>query len=441
MTRPPFAAPAARTPSGRQGRVPFPFPAMDEYARHLLQEHLDADTVHVEAHLPGTVDIERLRAAFTRTLAGHPTLRVRQSNSRWWHRRYHWEPAPIDPAAVAATADLGATRHRALTQSPPLATGPPLRLETAPAPGGGTALLLTAAHTLADAGTCLRLLCDLADQYSGTPGGERSTGSAGRRSAGSADASAAATDRPGRPVRIAPAASPSPGTGVHLSVLPLPRTGANRPHPRPTVNDLLLTAVQLTLAEWNHRHGHPTGPIHLSVPIDDRPYGPLAHGAPMGNHNHLATIRAGTPAPDAGAAALLGRISEQTRAAKATPVTGGGLVAGLVSTPWLPVGAKAPLTRALRRVAAPWTSTALVSNLGRVTHPLDFGPAGPAGALWFSAPVRMPRGLSVSALTLDGRLHLAVRHCHQLLDPPAAAELARRCAENLEELAREGRRR
>lgn len=439
MIRPSFAAPAARTPSGRQGRVPFP--AMDEYSRHLLQEHLDADTVHVEAHLPGTVDIERLRAAFTRTLAGHPALQVRQCDSRWWHRRYHWEPAPIGPTAVAATGDLGTTRHRALTEPPPLAAGPPLRLETAPAPGGGTALLLTAAHTLADAGTCLRLLCDLADHYSGTPGGGRSVGATAPRgpSVGSADGSAAGTDRGGRPVRIAPAASPSPGTGVHLSVLPLPHTGADRP--RPTVNDLLLTAVQLTLAEWNHRHDHPTGPIHLSMPIDDRPYGPLAPGAPMGNHNHLATIRAGTPAPGSGAATLLGRISAQTRAAKAAPVTGGGLVAGLVSTPWLPVGAKAPLTRALRRAAAPWTSTALVSNLGRVTHPLDFGPAGPPDALWFSAPVRMPRGLSVSALTLDGRLHLAVRHCHQLLDRPAAAELARRCAENLDSLAREGRRR
>ncbi|MFD4246924.1 condensation protein [Streptomyces sp. NPDC058525] len=436
---------------------------MDEYSRHLLQEHRDADTVHLEAHLPGTVDVERLRTAFIRTLASHPRLQVRQADSRWWHRRYHWEPTAIDHTAVAATADLGRTRHRALTEPPPLAPGPPLRLETAPAPGGGTALLLTAAHTLADAGSCLRLLCDVADHYAGAPAGQRSGipaghhpggragqrsgipavhhpgGRAGQRSGGPADAPVTVIARGGRPARIAPAQDPTPGTGVHLSVLPLARTGAKPP--QPTVNDLLLTAVQLTLAEWNHRHGHPTGPIHLSMPIDDRPHGPLAPGAPMGNHNHLATIRAEAPAPDAGAVTLLGRISAQTRAAKAAPVTGGGLVAGLVSTPWLPIGAKAPLTRALRRIAAPWTSTALVSNLGRVTHPLDFGPAGPADALWFSAPVRMPRGLSVSALTLGGRLHLAVRHCHQLLAEPAAAELARRCAEILDALARDGGRR
>ncbi|MGW6919540.1 condensation protein, partial [Kitasatospora sp. NPDC054939] len=247
---------------------------------------------------------------------------------------------------------------------------------------------------------------------------------------------------------------PSPGTGVHLSVLPLPPplplppTGQGRTPaggaapPRPTVNDLLLTAVHLTLADWNRRHGRPPGPIHLSMPVDDRPHGPLAPHAPMGNHNHLATVRTDTPppAPDA-AATVLDRIGAQTRAAKATPVADGGPVAALVSTPWLPVGAKAPLTRALRRLAAPWTSTALVSNLGRVAHPLDFGPAGRADALWFSAPVRMPRGLSVGALTLDGRLHLTVRHCHRLLAEPAAAEIAGRCAELLAALAADGRRR
>jgi NRPS condensation-like uncharacterized protein len=437
VTRPPFPARAGRTP-GRQGRVPFS--AMDEYSRHLLQEHLDADTVHLEAHLPGAVDIDRLRHAFVRTMAAHPGLQVRQSDARWWHRRHHWELAPLTPAAVARTADLGHTRHRALTDPPLLSCGPPLRLETAPVPGGGTAVLLTAAHTLADGGTCLRLLCDLADRYSGaSPGGSAAFPPRADRYSPPGPLS----PRGGRPARIAPSRKDDPapdrGTGVHLGVLPL--TGVSPHLPHSTVNDVLLTAVQLTLSEWNHRHGRPTGPIHLSMPVDDRPHGPLAPGAPMGNHNHLATIRAEAPLPGPeGAAILLNRITAQTRAAKAAPA-GSGLVAALVSTPWLPIGAKGPLTRALRRAAAPWTSTALVSNLGRVTHPLDFGSAGRTRALWFSAPVRMPRGLSVSALTLDDRFHLSIRHCHRLLDAPAAAEIAQRCAETLDTLTAAGRRR
>lgn len=426
--------PAARSSSGRQGR--FPFPAVDEYSRHLLQEQLDADTVHLEAHLPGTIDLDRLRAAFTRTLAGHPRLQVRQAEPRWWHRRYHWEPAALGSDAVTAAADPERARHWALSAPPPLAAGPPLRLQAAPAPDGGTVLVLTVAHTLADAGSCLRLLGDLAEQYSGT--------------AAPVPAAATRDRRPGpgpwpvprsggRPARIAPATrpDPAPGTDVHLSVLPVPELPvgwAVSDGPTPTVNDLLLTAVQLSLAEWNRQHGHPAGPIHLSMPVDDRPHGPLAPGALMGNHNHLATIRDSAPHSAPEAAQALHRISAQTHAAKVARTGGPGLTAALVSAPWLPVGVKAPLTRALRRLAAPWTSTALVSNLGRVAHPLDFGPAGRASALWFSAPVRMPRGLSVSALTLDGRLHLAVRHCHRLLDQAAAAEIARACAATLDAL-------
>ncbi|MGW6917164.1 condensation protein, partial [Kitasatospora sp. NPDC054939] len=198
MTRPSPGTPAARTASGRQGRVPFP--ATDEYTRHLLQEHRDADTVHLEAHLPGDLDLPRLRAAFTRTLAAHPGLRVRQAQARWWHRRYHWEPAPPGPA-VAAADDLAGARDRALNAPPPLTAGPPLRVETAPLPGGGTALLLTAAHTLADAGTCLRLLCDLADHYAGTPAGH---------DAPPTGPSAPSPGRAARPLRPPPAAPPPP---------------------------------------------------------------------------------------------------------------------------------------------------------------------------------------------------------------------------------------
>ncbi|MFG2821666.1 condensation protein [Kitasatospora sp. NPDC048365] len=422
---------------------------MDEYSRHLLQEQVDADTVHLEAHLPGSLDLERLRAAFARALDGHPRLRVRQSDSRWWHRRYHWEPAAPGPGAVTAAADPDRARRLALADPPPLAAGPPLRLQAAPAPGGGTVLVLAAAHTLADAGSCLRLLCDLAEQYSGAavPAPAAPASVVGIRGVG--QGLRPAPGFAGRPARIAPTAhlAPAPGTGVHLSVLPLPAPPVPRAGstwPRVTVNDLLLTAVRLTLAEWNRRHGRQDRPIHLSMPVDDRLDGPLASGAAMGNQNHLATIRDQPPHPapppgTTGAAdTALRQISSQTRAAKAARTDGPGLTAALVSAPWLPVGVKAPLTRALRRAAAPWTSTALVSNLGRVDHPLDFGPAGQAMALWFSAPVRMPRGLSVSALTLNGRLHLAVRHCHQLLDQAAAAEIAQSCAEALDALSAQG---
>ncbi|MPY64478.1 condensation protein, partial [Streptomyces spongiae] len=98
--------------------------------------------------------------------------------------------------------------------------------------------------------------------------------------------------------------------------------------------------------------------------------------------------------------------------------------AALLTAPWAPVGVRAALTRGLRRAAAPWTSTTLLSNIGRVPYPLDFGEeAGRARAVWFSAPARMPRGLTVTTASTAGRLHLALRWSRTLLGHDDGAHL------------------
>ncbi|MZE76289.1 condensation protein, partial [Streptomyces sp. SID5475] len=71
-----------------------------------------------------------------------------------------------------------------------------------------------------------------------------------------------------------------------------------------------------------------------------------------------------------------------------------------------------------------WTSTALVTNIGRVPYALHFGDAGRATAVWFSAPARMPRGLSVAAASTGGRLHVTLRWSRALLGDAAGAHLA-----------------
>lgn len=89
----------------------------------------------------------------------------------------------------------------------------------------------------------------------------------------------------------------------------------------------------------------------------------------------------------------------------------------------LPVTVRAALTRGLRRAAGPWTSTTLLSNIGRVPYPLDFGDAGRAYAVWFSAPARLPRGLTVTTASTAGRLHLALRWSKTLLSHGDGAHL------------------
>ncbi|GDY65923.1 hypothetical protein SAV14893_053160 [Streptomyces avermitilis] len=95
-----------------------------------------------------------------------------------------------------------------------------------------------------------------------------------------------------------------------------------------------------------------------------------------------------------------------------------------MTAPVVPVPWRAALTRGLRRAAAPWTSTTLLSNIGRIPYALDFGDtAGRARAVWFSAPARMPRGLTVTTASTAGRLHLALRWSRTLLSHGDGAHL------------------
>ncbi len=65
--------------------------------------------------------------------------------------------------------------------------------------------------------------------------------------------------------------------------------------------------------------------------------------------------------------------------------------------------------------------------LGRIDEPPSFGPdAGETTELWFSAPARMPCGLSLGAATVGGQLHLAFRYRHPLFSPDAARRFADR---------------
>ncbi|MCE4948477.1 condensation protein, partial [Streptomyces albulus] len=184
---------------------------------------------------------------------------------------------------------------------------------------------------------------------------------------------------------------------------------------------------------WNALHDRPAAPVIVTMPIDDRPRGPHM---PIGNGTRLTPVAfpptpsrstARPQAPTPTVTHLLHHTATRTRALKsATPGPQLGFPSAALTSLPLPVGARRALTRALRALAAPWTPTALLSNIGRVPYPLDFGDTGGrATAVWFSAPARMPRGLSITtATTRDGdRIHLALRWSRALLDDAAAARL------------------
>ncbi|WKX69286.1 condensation protein [Streptomyces sp. XD-27] len=454
---PPPARPAGPGRPAAAGPLPrVPFPTVDEVSRHCFQEQ-EPETIHIEIHLPGRPEPGRLRDAFHQALRRHPRILMRQASSNWWRRWYEWELTDgpdLDPVSfpLPAADALAAARARALDRCPPLELSPPIRLEQVTTPDEpGCVLLLTINHTALDGPSALRILATAATLYSGredAPAPPPARAASGPGPTRWASRSGSRTARGGsRPARIAAdTRTPgTPGNGMLLLDLPVP---ARPPHPgrgspgtepgggtavRPTVNDRLLVATCLTAARWNHLHDRPAAPVRITMPVDDRS---RAAEMPIGNGTRLVEVGFGrqerTDAelltaehPDPAAVArLVHRTAELTRALKARPTAQLGVAGTLLTAPLLPVGLRAALTRGVRRAAAPWTSTTLLSNIGRVAFPLDFGDAGRARAVWFSAPARMPRGLTFTCASTGGRLHLTLRWSRALLDDAAGAALA-----------------
>ncbi|MFE9700669.1 condensation protein [Streptomyces sp. NPDC006270] len=415
----------AQQPRARGGRprpglpVRVPFPVVDEVARHCAQD-AEPNTVHIEIHLPGRVDEGRLRSAFAEALARHPRALMRERPRGPFARRYEWElTARAEPDPVSfpppGPGALARARARALGQAPPLTASPPLRLDVVEEPGRkGCVLVFAVHHAALDGPACMRLAATAAEIYgahrSPPPPAPARVASEPLRGA----APAAPSARPARVAAGSPGPGAEPGNAMLLVELPVPRRESGAPY---TVNDQLMVATALTVAEWNRAQGAPGAdrrPLRITMPVDDRTRGPEM---PIGNGTRLVEVgfAASEPVPGADVAALLRATAERTRALKARPRPPLGRSASLLTAPVLPVAARAAFTRGLRVLAGPWTSTTLLSNIGRVPYPFDFGEAGRATAVWLSAPARMPRGLTFTTASTGGRLHLALRWSRTLL--------------------------
>ncbi|MDN0194413.1 condensation protein [Streptomyces sp. S.PNR 29] len=396
--------------------VRIPFPVVDEVSRHCLQEE-EPETVHIEVHLPGHLDPTRLRKAFTEALLRHPRILMREAPGPWYRRRYEWELTADPDVEVVSFPPSGRdalrdARTRALAQAPPLSASPPIRLEVVE-----SVLFLTINHTALDGPACLRVLATAAELYGGRDNSPAAS------PARPSDAPGGPQDLPAswsRPARVAPGTpEPSPGNGLLVTELPLPHRPKGSPY---TVNDQLMVATALTIAHWNREHGVRPRPLRITMPVDDRPRDTTM---PIGNGTRLVEVPfAPQELVPSDMPGLLRRTANRTRALKSLPRPQLGHGASLLTAPWAPVTVRAALTRGLRRAAAPWTSTTLLSNIGRVPYPLDFGEeAGRAHAVWFSAPARMPRGLTVTTASTAGRLHLALRWSRTLLGHGDGAHL------------------
>ncbi|WP_432122029.1 condensation protein [Streptomyces sp. S1] len=405
-----------------------PFPVADEIARHCADPR-EPNTVHLEIHLPGRIEPDRLREAFGRALSRHPRALMRERRRGPFARRYEWELTDRPRADVAlfppcAPGALARARERALAVAPSLLAAPPLRLEVVEEPGSdGCVLVLAVHHTALDGPACLRIVATAAEIYGGSapqPVAPPARPPAGPAPRPAGSRAAVARVAPGSP-------QGAPGNALLVTELPVPRRAPGAPH---TVNDQLMVATALTVADWNRRRGTPERPLRVTMPVDDRTRGPAM---PIGNGTRLVEVGFAPSELVAGAdiGALLRVTAERTRALKAVVRPPLGRGAALLASPVLPVAARAALTRGVRRLAAPWISTTLLSNLGRIPYPFDFGGAGRARAVWMSAPAAMPRGLTFTTASTGGRLHLALRWSRTLLGDEDGALLCEMFTERL----------
>ncbi|MFG2448483.1 condensation protein [Streptomyces sp. NPDC048512] len=517
-------------PARRPVRVPFP--VVDEVARHCLQE-AEPETVHIEIHLPGPLDRDRLTAAFTEALRRHPRVLMREAPGRWYRRRYEWELTPEPDTAVVSFTPPGrdslrAARTRCLEAAPPLSESPPVRLEvvegvgpaaaggaaeavggpgrggtpdgvgaglpphgadrtdatnarpgttgsgspgdggagvregtaspggvgptdregargprdpgatarkntgagpdtptgtsadteTATGAGRGTVLFLTINHTALDGPACLRVLATAAELYGGRDNTPAAPPVRSPDAVEPGDAGTPSVWAP--PARVASGApGATPGNGLIVTELAVPRRPQGSPY---TVNDQLMAATALTVAHWNREHGQRPRPLRITMPVDDRPRGA---DMPIGNGTRLVEVTFSPAEVDASRMGeLLRRTAARTRALKAADRPQLGHGAALLTAPVVPVAWRAAVTKGLRRAAGPWTSTCLLSNIGRIPYALDFGEeAGRARAVWFSAPARTPRGLTVTTASTAGRLHVSLRWSRSLLGQSDGARL------------------
>jgi NRPS condensation-like uncharacterized protein len=419
----------------------IPFDVVDETV-NLIDTEAEPWSIQLEASVPARLDEPKLRSAVREALMRHPMGRARRvAAKRRSEHRYYWEITPepaLDPLTVVECPDgeaLAAARSRLQSLPVPLAESPPLRIRLARGPTGDV-VMLNVNHAASDGIGGLRFLQSVARAYAREPDplpeldplqardltaivgtGERRTQA--RRAVVLAEK---ARDLLAPPARIAPEGGrEEPGYGFQLLRMSASESAAvtDGEHPG-TANDLLLAALHLTIAAWNNDHGARSRRIGVMVPVNLRPA--EWQGEVMGNL--LLPIRVSTDTVDRSSPdAALETIVRQTRQLKQR-ATAPALVELLRRFHGLPLWAKEAASPVLRLGAGRLADTAMLSNLGRVDDPPTFGEEPGTAALWFSPPARMPLGLSLGVVTVEGGLQLALRYRHPLFGISAAARFA-----------------
>jgi NRPS condensation-like uncharacterized protein len=422
-----------------------PFSVIDQ-AIHLLDVPTAPWSIQLEVRVRGQLCEAQLRAAIAEALGRHPMARAAKLPSRLRARIDNWVIAPgtaLDPLRVVICPDdeaLAATRAALQGMSVPLTESPPLRVILA-RHRDGDMVMLNVNHAAMDGFGALRVLRSIARAYGGAAdpvpaldfeetrnlAGQLETRSLWIRVRRQLELATRLRDLVTPPVRVAGVgAEDEAGYGFVQSRLTVAQTEAlvgGSGDASATVNDVLLAAFHLAIADWNAQHGAACRRIGVLVPANLRPK--EWREEVVGNFSlpaRISTARRHRRTPGT----TLRAVAAQTRRKKQVGM-GTAFIQLLGQTRLLPLWAKRALVLALPLTGNRLVDTAMLSNLGRLDNVPSFGNgpgAGEVEELWFSPPARMPLGLTIGAATVGGRLHLVLRYRHRLFDQAAAARFA-----------------
>ena len=428
--------------TGHDGQlVRSPFSMADEMACH-FNTAAEPVNVHLEVRVPGHLDEQAFRMAAVAAITANHRASGRRAPGHLLRGRYLWEhPAGLDVDPVSFTtyadsADLAGQRIAFIGRSPSIDQSPPLALLVASGPDCDY-VILNAHHATMDGLSCLELLCDIGRRYRAVPlavttAGDKWGREQGRTPQSNQPEAAVSPSKPGwrrrrhlfswRPARIAGERGGGRGYGLHMLLITgIPVVRALPSGAKATLNDALVTALIAAVGRWNADHDQPVRLVRITVPFNTRMQ---TEPQAAGNHSRLVTIAAVPPAPGEDLGPLLLDVARQVRFARQQPGPQLGASFRAVAAIWCPSIVKCALVRAALRIAGPLVcDTVMMTNLGKVTDPPDFGLPGDK-TMAVSGQAQMPRGVSVAAITVGDKLQVAFRFNRALLDEVAADRFA-----------------
>jgi len=427
-----------------------------EEAVWLSDRPADPRIVALVARLDAPADLVRLDAAVAALLRAQPRLASRPAAGPV-ARRWTWEPVSGGGERVTVAsggdAQVAAVVERLRTAVAGLRAG--LRVGVV-RQGEHDTVILVVHHALTDGAGALKLLAGL-------------LGSAGPNLLAAGPAQAVAAPAPPPVPAPVPAITAAPAPSASGRARPGVPQGPSRLAPQPgdaslsgygcqlttmapvrasssagpaTTNDLLVASTVRAVERWNAGQDRSTGRVVVNMPVNTQPV--LDRTSGVGNATGQAVLTFDVPGRTGQQVlAAVVRQTQEVKTGREGHVAPAERVVGALQ--WLPARLRARLLRAVaRRVSPVLMPTITVSNVGRADA--LFGAAGATGAagappptvqaLWFLTTAGMPQGLTVTAASLRGTLHLAVSYSRELFDDDAARHFLALVVDGMVELAR-----